>query len=293
MPVQDSIVCPDCGAAYQCTPEQQGKLLHCKCGRYLVTGGQNQKTAPTAKPPVAATKPAVPAPPQEISFGVKGAAAAATAKTKPSVQESLPVVAPVNDRPGTSKNLMITVAAIGIVALLGLAFVLFRPSAMASAAKPVPVYVEAKHPAVAANPCNTAPMRLDNGTSLAHSFLGNGMGKLEIENSMPTDAAVRVTGSANLTVAWVYVQQGQSVTIDNVPLGTQHVLVASGSDWDAQSLTFKCNDVYAEFEKPLEYIDRREDDRTIYSSYKLTLGKQRTSMVSRDEFFKGHIGAGH
>jgi hypothetical protein len=119
------------------------------------------------------------------------------------------------------------------------------------------------------------------------------MGKLEIENSLPTDAAVRVTGGANLTIAWVYVQQGQSVTIDNVPLGTQHVLVASGSDWDAQSLTFKCNDVYAEFEKPLEYIDRREDDRTTYSSYKLTLGKQRTSIVSRDEFFKGHIGAGH
>jgi hypothetical protein len=189
---------------------------------------------------------------------------------------------------------MIAVAAIGIVALLGLAYVMFKPSAMASAAKPVPVEVEkAAQPPVAANPCNTAPMRLDNGASLAHSYLGNGMGKLEIENSLPTDAAVRVTGGANLTIAWVYVQQGKSVTIDNVPLGTQHVLVASGSDWDAQSLTFKCNDVYAEFEKPLEYIDRREDDRTTYSSYKLTLGKQRTSIVSRDEFFKGHIGAGH
>ena len=288
MPEQDSIVCPDCGAAYQCTPEQQGKLLHCKCGRYLVTGGQNHKTAP------AAAKPAVPAPPKETSFGVKGGPVAPAAKPKPTVQEPVSFVVPAADRPGTSKNLMIAVAAIGIVALLGLSYVLFRPSAMASAAKPVPADVEvASAPAVAATPCNTAPLRLDNGASLAHSFLGNGMGRLEIANSMPSDAAVRITGGADLTIAWIYVQQGQSVSIDNVPLGSHRVLVASGSDWDAQSLTFKCNDVYAEFDKPLEYIDRREDDRTIYSAYKLTLGKQRTSMVSRDEFFKGHIGAGH
>jgi hypothetical protein len=290
VPVQDSIVCPDCGAAYQCTAEQQGKLLHCKCGRYLVTGGQNQKIAPA--------KPMVPAPAKETStsFGVKSAATAAPTKAMPVVQETAPAIAPapVKDRQGTSKNLMIAVAAIGIVALLGLAFVLFRPSAMASAAKPVPADVEvAAHPTVATNPCNAAPLRLDNGTSLAHSFLGNGMGRLEIANSMPSDAAVRVVGGADLTIAWIYVQQGQSVTIDNVPLGTHRVLVASGSDWDAQSLTFKCNDVYAEFDKPLEYIDRREDDRTTYSSYKLTLGKQRSSMVSREEFFKGHIGAGH
>jgi hypothetical protein len=288
VPVQDSIVCPDCGAAYQCTAEQQGKLLHCKCGRYLVAGGQNQKT------PAPETKPAVTAPPKENSFGIKGAAAAAVAaKPKPVAKEAIPVVVPVNDRPGTSKNLMITVAAIGIVALFGLSYVLFRPAAMASAAKPVPTDAEfAAHP-VASNPCNAAPLRLDNGASVAHSFLGNGMGRLEIENSMPSDAAVRVIGGADLTISWVYVQQGQSVTIDNVPLGTHRVLVASGSDWDAQSLTFKCNDVYAQFDKPLEYMDRREDDRTIYSSYKVTLGKQRTSMVSRDEFFKGHIGAGH
>jgi hypothetical protein len=228
---------------------------------------------------------------------VKGAPAVAAPKAKPVVQEISPRVAPVASvdvRPGNSKKLMISVAAIGIVALVVLAYVLFRPSAMASAAKPVPAAVEVSTPGeVATTPCSAAPLRLDNGASLAHSFLGNGMGKLEIENSMATDVAVRLTGSANLTVAWVYVQQGQSVKIDNIPLGTQRVLVASGSDWDAQNLTFKCNDVYAEYEKPLEYMDRREDDRTIYSSYKLTLGKQRIATVSRDEFFKGHIGAGH
>jgi hypothetical protein len=187
---------------------------------------------------------------------------------------------------------MIGVGLVGVIALLVLAFMLTRPSAMASAARPILPPAAVVPQAAAANPCEGTPVRLENGASLGHSYLGNGMGKLEIENAMPSDVAVRLTGSANLTIAWIYIQQGKSVTIDNVPLGTHRVLVSAGSDWDAQNLTFRCNDVYGQFDKPLEYIDRREDDRTTYSAYKLTLGKQRASIVSREEYFKGLVGTG-
>jgi len=286
VPVQDSIVCPDCGAAYQCSPEQQGKLLHCKCGRYLVAGGNNLKS-------VSVSKAAPSAKPADSEIGVKTvipfpAKPVKAEPAKPIVRE---VTAPAASASTNSKGLMLGGAALALAAIAGLGFVFFRPSVQATTTKPAAAVASAQT-VVATDPCAATPVRLENGTSLAHSRLGNGMGRLEIENTTPSDIAVRVTGSANLTVAWIYVQQGQKATIDNIPLGTHHVLVASGSDWDARTLTFKCNDVYAQFEAPLDYMDRREDDRTLYSSYKLVLGKQRTSMVSKSEFFKGHMGSG-
>ncbi len=281
MPVQDTIVCPDCGAAYQCTPEQQGKLLHCKCGRYLVAGGINQKSEPEAKHQ--ATTPRV-----ESGIGVKAVLPFPSKPIKPEAPEPIirEVASPASVSPSNSKTLMLAGAVLALIVVAGLGFVFFRPSVHASATKPTAVEVPAQ-PVVVADPCAGTPVRLENGSSLAHSRLGNGMGKLDIENSTASDVAVRVTGSASLTIAWVYVQQGQKATIDDIPLGTHRVMVASGSNWDAQNLTFKCSDVYAEFGAPLEYLDRREDDRTLYSSYKLVLGKQRTTTVTKDEFFKG------
>ena len=285
MPEQDTIVCPDCGAAYQCSLEQKGKLLHCKCGRYLVTGGTNQKSEPVAKPPAVA----VTTPKSETSFGVRASAATATkVKSAPAETVFEPAQAPVQENKSSSKVAYMT-AAVAAVALLGFGIFYFRPATRADAVQPVQVQTTV-HAAVPSDPCAATPVRLENGTVLAHSFLGNGMGKLEVENAMPSDVAVRLIGSANVTVAWVYVQEGEQVVIGNLPLGTYKVLVASGSNWNAQTLAFGCNDAYAEVDKPLEYIDRREDDHTVYSTYKLTLGKQRTAMVTKDEFFKGHIG---
>jgi hypothetical protein len=297
VPEQGSIVCPDCGAAYQCTPEQSGKLLHCKCGRYLVAGGNNHKspTADVPAPTVVAKSPAtaVTAPPMvatpkvEPTLGVKS-----PALSKPKPVEVMPVTPKVGNTAAEShesKSYLSVAAAIVAILVVGAGFFLLRPMAAVKASKPQ--VIEATAPAATAQiPCSTAPFRLENGTAIAHSLLGSGMGKLEIENAMPTDAVVRVTGSANLTVVWIYVQQGQKVSLNDIPLGTHRVLISSGSDWNSQTLHFKCNDVYAELEKPLDYTDRREDDRTTYSAYRLVLGKQRTAMITKEDFFTGYIG---
>jgi hypothetical protein len=286
VPEQGSIVCPDCGAAYQCTPEQSGKLLHCKCGRYLVAGGNNHKSAPSSAP----VKAEVSAPKPESSIGLKAAPAAVPKAVKTEVATPVASVQASHEgEPSESKNYLSVAVAIVAILVVGAGFLVLRPAATVKANKPQ--VVEATVPATqAAAPCTSAPNRLANGTSIAHSQLGSGMGKLEIENAMPSDAVVRVTGSANLTVVWVYVQQGQKVSIDSVPLGTHRVMISSGSDWDSQSLNFKCSDAYAELEKPLDYTDRREDDRTTYSAYHLVLGKQRTAMITKDDFFTGYIG---
>lgn len=292
MPEQGSIVCPDCGAAYQSTPEQSGKLLHCKCGRYLVAGGNNHKSAPSTAP-AKADVPArreIPTPKAEPSIGVKGAPAPTPKTVKAEVPTPVAKVQnPDEAEAGESKNYLSVAVAIVAILMVGAGFFLLRPASTVKANRPQTVGPTAPVSQAAA-PCASAPNRLANGTSIAHSQLGNGMGKLDIENAMPSDVVVRMTGSANLTVLWVYVQQGQKVSIDNVPLGAHRVLISLGSDWDSQNLNFKCNDAYAELEKPLEYTDRREDDRTTYSAYRLVLGKQRTEMITKDDFFMGYIG---
>ena len=231
MPEQGSIVCPDCGAAYQCTPQQSGKLLHCKCGRYLVAGGNNHKSAPASAP----VKPEVSAPKPEPTIGVKGAPAPVTNSGKTEVAMPPVKVAPDNEpESGESKNLLSVAVAIVAILVVGAGFFLLRPASAVKASKPQ--VVEAPAPvAKAATPCTGVPYRLANGTAIAHSQLGTGMGRLDVDNAMPSDVVVRVTGSANLTVLWVYVQQGQKVSIDSVPLGTHRVMISSGSDWDTQN----------------------------------------------------------
>ena len=294
MPEQDTIVCPDCGAAYQCSAEQLGKLLHCKCGRYLVAGGTNHKSEPVPRAAVAAVTPQK----SELSFGIKTSseqsfgikAPVSVPKANPASAEAVyePPSARENEESNSGKSVYIA-AAVVAVALLGFGIYLFRPAAKANVVPPAPMQTTV-HAAVSTDPCAVTPIRLDNGALVERSFVGNGMGKLEIENAMPSDVAVRLIGTANVTVAWVYVQQGEQVVVNNLPFGTYKALIASGSNWNARTHTFQCDDAYAEFEKPLEYMDRREDDRTVYSMYKLTLGKQRTAMIAKDEFFKGYIG---
>lgn len=285
MPEQGSIVCPDCGAAYQCTPEQSGKLLHCKCGRYLVAGGNNHKT-PAANSSKTTAEVPKPAP----SIAARDIAPIAPKQVKPEVPKAAEEPAQAQEpEPAESKNLVSIAVAVVAILVVGAGFFVLRPMTTAKASKPQVIEATVPAPQQSPAPCSTAPVRLENGTQIAHSMLGSGMGKLEIENAMPTDAVVRITGSANLTVEWVYIQQGQKVSLDNVPLGTHKVMVSSGSDWDTQNLNFKCNDSYAVLEKALDYTDRREDDHTTYSAYHLVLGKQRTAMITKDDFFVGHI----
>jgi hypothetical protein len=305
---QETTACPDCGAVYQFLEEQQGKLLHCKCGRYLVAGGINQKTAsaPKTPAPVAPTpvpessqpsfgiKTPTPAPATDSSqptFGIKASAPAAPTISKP-VQVEKPEPAAKSAMAAEQNKFLIYGGVLAAVAVIGLAFLFFRPAKKPNLV-PVSQALPAVTPAAAvpAAACTGTPNRLENGTSVAHSMLGHGMGKLEIENATPTDVAVRVTGSASMTIAWVYVQQGQKTTIGEIPLGSQQVLVASGSDWDPQTLTFKCNDVYTAMDKTIDYNDRREDDRTIYTTHKVILGKQQTSTVSKEDYFRGHFGS--
>ena len=306
MSEQDTIVCPDCGAAYAFTEEQQGKLLHCKCGRYLVAGGLNQKTpkTPASEPPAVpetskiGVKTTAPVVPSEQDFGIKTVAPVTPPESKP--QEHKSSQRPVAPQPGNSnqKTLRMAGIAVALLVLIAAGFFFLKPAKKAApVVQQVPVSTPpaaVADPNAAASdakpPCYGTPLRLPNGSPIAHSMLGQGMGKLEIENDTPSDVAVRLTGGGNLTIAWVYLQQGQKTSLTNIPLGAHKVLVASGSDWDPQHLTFKCNDVYTEFEKPLDYTDRREEDRTVYSAYKISLGKQKTVPATKEDFLRGYFG---
>ncbi len=378
------VVCPDCGAVYGIKPEQAGKLLHCKCGRYLVAGGkhdeepegetaevsgENEKPEPPKTPEpgyeptqrlnvsdlmkqakAASPQPETPAPPKDETPGYQrterlnvadlkkaaggGAAPDLKVKTpagpnipppekveigvkvqppKPTVEEHAtePVSepkakpAPAAQQPDDKKKMMmIGGGATALIVLLALGYFAMRPStgaeqapqksAAAKTAPPAPA--TANTAATAAAPanggCGANPERMENGAQVSRSLLGSGMGKLEIENQMPTDISARLVNDSGLTIAWVYVQQGQSVKLGTVPLGTHKLLYEAGSDWDAQNLTFKCNNTFAEWDKPLEYSERRVDDRSFYGDKKVTIGKTKPPAITKDAFFRGHIGLG-
>ncbi len=331
------ITCKDCGAVYKVAPEQIGKLLHCKCGRYLVAATKgpaaeedvhefdvsaehSQEPEPAVEKkvipmqaPVKAAPPA-PAPAADAPVEIKLKNPLPTTAPKPAVASTPPTAmktqAPKANAPeakappkmapaqvgGSQTKLMIGAAAVVIV--LAAAFFVMRGRSGGDKGP-------AKHPAQASLPataptnattaaapggCSANPARLENGTSVAHSLLGSGMGKLEVENQTPSDVTVRLVNEGSLTVAWLYVQQGQSATISTVPLGTHRLMYSAGSDWDAQNLTFRCDDTYAEWDKPLDYSERRDDYGTVYASRKVVLGKTKVASISKDDFLKGHIG---
>jgi hypothetical protein len=354
--------CPECGATYQCKGEQNGKLLHCDCGHFLIARDPNAPPEPEPDldptPPPMKAKP-VPEPPRPIEpvnfepekppvIGVKSPSVLFPPRDSPvigvkkpgpspvpppdnpvievkkfppsvvipppdnlviGVKKTEPVVAPppeanptVVEEPPKQKpkpKIVLTpelkmkaiAAGVGAVLLLLLLPALFRRSTKVD---PMPdsTYstTSTATPNAAATDCSGNPVRLENGTPVAHSLLGNGMGKLEVENLTPTDVAVRLVGNDDLTVAWVYVQQGQRTSIDNIPLGTHRLIYEAGSDWDGQNLLFRCNPTYLEFDRTMDFKERQEDNRTSYSDYRVTLGKSRATSISKEEFLRGHIG---
>jgi len=303
------VTCPDCGTTYQCTSEQAGKLLHCKCGRYLVAGSVNEKTVeadtpapppaapsePPTAPAIAVKRPAVVIPPPEVvTINVKNPVHVAPPPPPPPEVEEHPAKSAHHPAPAAAldqKTLMMIGGGIGVVVLLVLAFVLLRPGSK-PATSPASTDSTASTGTTSAPSdagCTGTPARLDNGEVVARSPLGSGSGKLEIDNQSPTDVSVRLVGSGSLTVSWIYVQQGQTARITTVPLGTQRLLYSAGSDWDAKNLAFRCNGTYSELDKALEYEDRRVDDRTIYSSYKVIIGKAKAGAITKEDFFRGHM----
>ena len=357
--------CSDCGATHECRAEQNGKMLRCDCGNFLIARDPNAPPEPEPDldptPPPMKVKPVTelpkrfdpPTPEPPVVIGVKQPSTvfppretpADVVKMPPSVGvpppdnpvigvkkvTPPPVAAPPPEPEGTvfveapppkpkqkidlpkiempkisltpDQKMKAIFGGVGAVLLLLLLPVLFHhttkvdpmpdnnSAAPASAAPSQGPATAPAQAATAAADCSANPMRLDNGTPVAHSLLGNGMGKLEVDNLTPTDVAVRLIGNDDLTVAWVYVQQGQSASIDNIPLGTHRLVYESGSDWDGQNLLFRCNPKFAVFDKAIEYKERYEDHRTSYSDYRVTLGKSRVMSISKEEFLKGHIGS--
>lgn len=410
------VQCPDCGSVYAVKPEQAGKLLHCKCGRYLVAGSHDEEPAaedetptgevpavqqdeepdyqptqrfnvadiakqakpadapkpptpppapPKVEPPAAVTKTPLPAEDpsgyqrtERINVAAlqgakqqeaaKQPAAAPEAKPKAPSGPNIPPIetpvigvkaqapkpkieephaetvfepkAPASTGLDDKKKMMMGGAALGLVAIIGLGMMMTRSSDKPATSAPAKTPTAASQPASAPSStgaqannggagsttpaaatttpgvtgaCPADAARLDNGAVVARSLLGSGMGKLEIENQTPSDISARLVNDGDLTIAWVYIQQGKSVTIPTVPLGAHKLRYSAGSDWDAQSLTFKCNASYAEWDKALEYSERRVDDRSFYGDKKVTLGKGKNPpTISKDDFFKGHIGLG-
>jgi hypothetical protein len=145
------------------------------------------------------------------------------------------------------------------------------------------------------------PVSLPNGMNLSEPVDANGLGRVTISNHNNQDAVVKLktTSSPTRTVRLVYVQAMSNLTISKIPSGEYLLQFSLGRDWDSVRHAFRENQTFSEFGKPLLFSeDRIDENRTEYSTYKITLhsvpnGNIRRKVITAAEFADGVVQGGN
>jgi hypothetical protein len=124
------------------------------------------------------------------------------------------------------------------------------------------------------------------GTYFVRKMSG-GYGELIIKNGRDLDAVAVLTSSWNpkTPLMAVYIQAGDTYTIDGIEDGTYELFFTLGEDWDSDQEKFTRNTAYSRFEDPFEF----RTTSTTYTAYEVTLyavvgGTADTDPVSESDF---------
>jgi len=135
---------------------------------------------------------------------------------------------------------------------------------------------------------------LPTGSRITADFGTNGHGTLEVHNGTSVDAVVRLYDAATCeTIRWFSVQPNGSAKMTQIPEGTYSLAYTTGLDWIDSQDAFRWHPSYSQFERTLQYTERRDSEGVEYHDISITLhpvvgGNVRTRPISRDEFLKGH-----
>jgi len=99
-----------------------------------------------------------------------------------------------------------------------------------------------------------------------------GLGRLIVDNGTELDADVRIV-IGNRVLSWNYVSSRNKYAVRNLPTGVYRLVVCQGIDWSAKDKKFVCNRSCFEYDKPFEFTEESEGDRTRYDEHTVTLHK--------------------
>jgi len=134
---------------------------------------------------------------------------------------------------------------------------------------------------------------LPTGTRIEQDSGTAGHGKLTVENGTSEDAVVRLSdATTDQTARWFFVKAHSSAHVSRIPQGNYRLAYTTGLNWVESDDAFSWQPTYDEFERNLDYDERRESEGVKYHEIRVSLnsvfGNVRTRTITREEFLRGH-----
>jgi hypothetical protein len=121
-------------------------------------------------------------------------------------------------------------------------------------------------------PSLNLPVSLANGSQIAPPQGPSGHSELTIENGNDVDAVVKLVDPATQkTLRFVYVQAGQSVTLEKLGAYSASLKFALGLDWDEQQTQFRRAQSFMVFDDPLTFKVEKTNTGELWTTYTITL----------------------
>lgn len=134
------------------------------------------------------------------------------------------------------------------------------------------------------------PVSLANGTEVANTLEGQGMGELTVSNGGNTDALVKLVSTSDRRLKRItYVRAGSEITVSGIASGSYYLRFTTGTDWDNGHRRFRRDRANSQFDNQLEFVEDSSLTGTRYSQFSVTLhpvmyGNARTHGITDAEF---------
>lgn len=133
-------------------------------------------------------------------------------------------------------------------------------------------------------------VRYATGKNLIVPQNTGGRGTLLVTNGTSSDAIAKLVDvKTNKTIRLTYIQANSDFTLKNIRIGNYILKFSLGNGYIPDTGKFQSSQSFSRFDETLNYDERREGNRIVWSNYSVTLnkvlyGNARTSSIDEGDF---------